>query len=404
MRESSTKTATPWAVLFVLVGAGVISAVQVGKATVALADVQGDLRLSLTVASWLLSAFALVGALAGGPIGLTTDRIGAKRMLVWGLAVQGVTSALGSVAAGASLLLAMRVVEGLGFLCVIIAAPVLIVRIAAAGHRERALSLWATFMPVGITLSLLAASPLAAVGWRGFWIANAVLLLGYGGLAAIAVPTAHATAAPRKITVDIRDTLAAPGPWLLAGLFAAFSASFFAIFGFLPVILTDRLAVSPETASLLTAAAVMASAAGNLVCGAMLNKGLQPWQLLMASFALLGVTGVGVFLGGAPPAANYALSVAFAFVGGFIPVIVMDAVPRHAPRSELIGATMGFVMQGNNVGLALGPAATGLIASAFGWSAVSLLVAGLALAAGLLGWIFRAREMHRRVTATAPST
>src|SRR5262245_27426513 len=114
---------TPWTTILILVGAGVISAVQVGKATVALTSVQSDLHLSLAIASWLLSAFAVVGALAGGPIGIAVDRIGARLMLVSGLFLQAVPSALGALADGASLLLAMRSLEGFGFLCVVVAAP-----------------------------------------------------------------------------------------------------------------------------------------------------------------------------------------------------------------------------------------------------------------------------------------
>ena len=389
---------TPWTTILILVGAGVISAVQVGKATVALTNVQADLHLSLTIASWLLSAFAMVGALAGGPIGLAVDRIGARLMLVSGLLLQAAPSALGALADGAPLLLAMRTLEGLGFLCVVVAAPVLIVRIAVATDRERALAFWATFMPLGITLSLLAAPILAATGWRAFWIANAALLLGYACLVSIAIPTIGTDTPMRRIATDIRDALTAPGPWLLAGMFAIFNAAYFAIFGFLPVILTDRLGVTSEVASILTALAVMASAAGNLTGGTLLSKGVRPWLLLMSSFALLGSTAVGVFASAVPAVVSYSLSVVFAFVAGFIPITVMDAVPRHAPRADLVGATMGFVMQGNNVGMVIGPAVTGFIAASFGWGAISLFVAGMAMVAGALVLNFRARE-----TASAPA-
>jgi MFS transporter, DHA1 family, inner membrane transport protein len=383
---------TPWMTILILVGAGVMSAIQVGKATVALTSVQDDLQLGLTIASWLLSAFAIVGALAGGPIGLAVDRIGAKLMLVSGLILQAVPSALGALADGAALLLAMRALEGLGFLCVVVAAPVLIVRIAATTDRERALALWATFMPLGITVSLLAAPILAATGWRGFWLVNAALLTAYALLTATGVPAMRAAGPARSITIDIRDALKAAGPWLLAMMFAIFNASYFAVFGFLPITLTDRLAVSSETASILTGLAVMASALGNLACGMLLSKGVRPWLILMVSFALLGAGAVGIFLSSVPAPLSYALSVGFAFVSGFIPVVVMDAVPRHAPRPDLVGATMGFVMQGNNVGMVIGPAATGFIAATFGWGAISLFVAGMAVVAGALALNFRARE------------
>jgi DHA1 family inner membrane transport protein len=381
-----------WATILILVGAGLVSAIQVGKATVALSTVQGDLHLDLSVASWLLSAFALVGALTGGPIGLAVDRIGARRLLVSGLIVQALSSAGGAFATGAGLLLTMRTIEGLGFLCAVVAAPALIIRIASGQQRQRALSVWATFMPLGITVSLLAAPLLSAAGWRAFWVINAALLAAYAGLVAFTVPAIETGGPARSIVRDIRDTLASAGPWLLAAIFAIFNAAYFAVFGFLPIVLTDRLGVSADVASALTALAVMASAGGNLACGVLLTRGTRPWLVLLTGFVSIGFLALGIFLGAVPGLVSYGLSVAFAFIAGFIPVAILNAVPRHAPRSELVGATMGFTMQGNNVGMTIGPAATGAIAEAFGWGSVSILVAGLSLFAMVLAMAFRARE------------
>ena len=130
-------------------------------------------------------------------------------------------------------------------------------------------------MPVGFAGVLLAAPLLSVIGWRGFWILNAVLLVGYAALVRLRAPLPPANAtARRRISDDIREISAASGPWILAGLFAAFSASFFAVSGFLPFLLADRLAVSAEIGSVLTALAVLASAGGNLVCGQLLAQGL----------------------------------------------------------------------------------------------------------------------------------
>jgi MFS transporter, DHA1 family, inner membrane transport protein len=77
-----------WSTVYIIAGAGVISAFQVGKAPMALGTIQFDLGLSLVVASWLISAFAIIGAIVGAPVGLAADRIGTKRMVVGGLAFQ----------------------------------------------------------------------------------------------------------------------------------------------------------------------------------------------------------------------------------------------------------------------------------------------------------------------------
>ena len=389
-----------WPTILLIGGAGVLSAFQVGKATVALAAIQSDLGVSLAVVSWLLSAFAIVGAVAGVAIGLAVDHIGARRMAVGGLVLQGVCSAIGAFSDGAAILLTTRVLEGFGFLAVTVAAPALIVQAAPQRVRDRAFAIWATFMPVGFAGVLLAAPLLSVIGWRGFWILNAVLLVGYAALVRLRAPLPPANAtARRSIADDIREISAAGGPWILAGLFAAFSASFFAVFGFLPFLLADRLAVSAEIGSVLTALAVLASAGGNLVCGQLLAQGLRPWRILLASFCLLALCGLGIFQTTVPGGIAYGLCMMFSFAGGFVPVVLIDGAPRHAPRPELVGAAMGFVMQGNNIGLVLGPAMAGAIAGAAGWPAVSFLVAAMAGIAALLGLLFRARPAEQALAS-----
>jgi MFS transporter, DHA1 family, inner membrane transport protein len=208
-------------------------------------------------------------------------------------------------------------------------------------------------------------------------------------------PGPPAPALSRSIADDVRQTLAAGGPWLLAGLMAAFAAAYFAVFGFLPSILSDRLAVGSETGSLLTAVAVAVNAIGNLACGPLLGRGMRRAHILLIAFVTMALCGFGILGDGVSGGVAYALCIVFSAVAGLIPVALIDGAPRHAPRPELVGAAVGFVMQGNNVGLVLGPAAAGTLASAYGWPTVSLLVAALAVIAGVLAVALRARQAEQ---------
>lgn len=381
-----------------IVGAGIVSAFQVGKASVALAAVQADFALDLATASWLLSAFAIVGAVAGIAIGVSVDHAGARRMAVGGLLLQGLCSGAGAFADGAMPLLATRVLEGVGFLAVTVAAPALILAATSPRERGRALAAWGTFMPVGLTLVMLGAPLLDALGWRGFWLANAVLLVGYAALLARGTRSIPPGAVPQRgIADDVRETLTAGGPWILGSLFATFAAAFFAVFAFLPSILAGWLAVSPETAGVLTAVVVAASALGNLACGRLLARGVRPVFILLASFGVMAPCGIGILGDILPGAAAYALCIVFSAVGGLIPVTLIEAASRHAPRPDLVGATVGFLMQGNNVGMVLGPALAGAIAAVSGWPAVALLVVSLGVVGGLLALALGALPAERVV-------
>jgi predicted MFS family arabinose efflux permease len=329
------------------VGAGIVSAFQVGKAPIALADVQTDLKLDLSVASWLLSAFAIVGALFGIVIGLAVDHIGAKRMALGGLLLQAVGSIVGATSDGAGILLTTRVVEGIGFLAVIVAAPALIVSLVRAEHLGPAMAAWATFMPLGMTLVMFASPLLEAFGWRNFWLINAAVLASYAALLAwkIHLPLLVAANPARNVCADVRSTLADRGPWLLAGLFAAFTAAYFAVFGFLPSLLSERLAVSQQVGSVLSGIAVVASAAGNVIGGQVLAREVSRTKLIVVSFVAMALCGFGVFSSYVPGELAFVLSLVFSTVSGTVPVALFNAVPDYAPRPELVGASVGFLIQ-----------------------------------------------------------
>ena len=71
----------------------------------------------------------------------------------------------------------LRVLEGLGFLLVVLPAPGLVRQLVAPGRVSLMLGVWGAYMPLATALALLT-GPLfiALLGWRGWW-------WGLGGLA-----------------------------------------------------------------------------------------------------------------------------------------------------------------------------------------------------------------------------
>lgn len=109
MSGADTQDTVPWPTVLVIIGAGVLSAVQVGEAPMALGAIQADLGIGLTTASWLVSAIAVVGAWAGSVIGVAGDQIGACRMALGGLLPQAAAGAASALAQGPALPLSLRV-------------------------------------------------------------------------------------------------------------------------------------------------------------------------------------------------------------------------------------------------------------------------------------------------------
>lgn len=372
--------ASPWPATLLLVGAGLVSAVQVGKAPAALQAVQAPLDLPLERAAWLLSAFGIVGAVFGIAIGTVADRLGARRTLVGGLLLQGAASAVGAMSDDAALLIGSRLVEGVGFLAAIVAAPALIARVVPASRAAGPMAAWSTFMPVGIALVLLASPWLLAEGWRALWWMSSALALGYAALAAWRAPRDDGPRDDaRGDAMPLRHTLVARGPLALLILFMLYAAAWFALFGLLPVVLDGGLAESPAQANVLTALAIASGAFGNLAGGALLARGTRPARVVAGSLALAALLAVAVALAPLEAWPRYVLVVAFAAVSGLVPPALFAEAPAQAPHASAVGLTLGMMMQGNNLGLVAGPVAGAALTAAGGWPA---LAAGVALAAG----------------------
>lgn len=369
-----------WPTTLLLVGAGLVSAVQVGKAPAALHAVQAVLGLSLGVSAWLLSAFGIVGAVFGFALGAVSDRLGARRTLVAGLLVQGLAAAGGATAERAALLLASRLLEGVGFLAVIVAAPALIGRVAAGRPAAGPFAAWSTFMPAGMALVLLASPWLLAHGWRVLWWASSVLALAYAVLVAWRVPAdAARISLPRGGGATLRQTFFARGPIALLLIFMLYAAAWFALFGLLPAVLQGGIAANASRANLLTALAVGAGAAGNVAGGVLLARGRPPASLVAVALAFSAVLALVASSDAPGPWTRYGTLVLFAAISGVVPPALFAQAPAQAPHPGTLGVVAGMMMQGNSLGLVLGPAIGAALASAGGLPALG---AGVAVAAG----------------------
>jgi MFS family permease len=390
--------ATPWPIVGLAIAAGIVGAFQVGKAAMALPALRADLGIGLVAAGWVLAIFNLIGVAAGMMIGALIGRWGDRRMVLLGLVLIAAASLAGAAAPGILFLLATRFVEGIGFLMVVVGVPSLITRLTRPGDLKLALGAWGAYMPVGQAIMILAA-PLLLVpfGWRGLWIANALLLVLFA--AALARATAvlpSQTMRPSfSLLRDLRDTVTAPGPLLLAAIFGCYSMQYLAVMGFLPTILIEREGLAFATAGGFAALAVAMNGLGNLAGGVLLQRGVPRWMLITASGCAMGSAALAIFTASPPLWASYALYLVFSGMGGLLPASVLGAVPLHAPNRHLVATTNGLVVQGSNLGQVIGPPTVGALAGAIGWSWTPLVIVPAAVSVVLLALVLRGRERGR---------
>jgi MFS family permease len=381
----------------VVIAAGVCAALHVGKLPPALAALRQALDLSLVQAGFLLSLVQGAGMLLGAAFGAWADGLGPRRSMLIGLLVLGAASAAGGASGSAAAMMAWRVLEGFGFLLVVLPAPGLVRALVTPARSDLMLGVWSCYMPLATALALLL-GPLcvAAWGWRAWWWALAALSLAMAVVLALAVPAPAPSATPAApFAQRLRATLAAPAPWLVAASFAAYSGQWLAVVGFLPALYAAA-GVAPAVIGPLTALVAAVNMAGNLAGGRLLHRGWPPVRLLALGFASMGLAALATYgeVGGQglPPALRYAAVLAFSGVGGVIPATLFALAVRAAPGPGLLATTVGWVQQWSALGQFAGPPLVAWVASrAEGWQLTWVATGaccgvGLGLAAALGRW------------------
>ena len=380
-------TTTPWPTFFILFGAGILAACQVGKAPPVLTDIRSDLMISLFQSGWILSIFFFTGLLLGTCTGIIADTLGHRRLMLVGFALMITGCIAGSMSTSFPMLLCSRFLEGTGFLSVIISTPTLIFKMVQARDMKTALSVWSSYLPAGTAL-MMAVVPLLLkwTDWRGLWQINAGVLSVY--VLILAAATRHGqpqnpAVAPFNIVSMFKDivrTTTSPGPFLLATIFTGYAIQWLSVMGFFPTLTTEIFGLSQSLAAVLTAITVMVNIVGNLSAGWLLNRGIRRWKLIAIASSVQGLCAFVIYSDTPFYMVNFSGCLIFSIAGGFIPACVLGAVPIVAPSKRLVGTTNGLAIQGGQSGQVLGPPIFAWLVSLTGsWSSGSWFLAAAAL-------------------------
>jgi hypothetical protein len=230
-------------------------------------------------------------------------------------------------------------------------------------------------------LMLFAAPLLPLIGWRNFWLANALAASICAILLAICAPAVSAMAhePAGRFFSEVKTVLRHPGCVVLAFAFFAYSCQIFSLTFALPLLLTSAHNVALEAAGLLGALVLAVSAIGHLSSGFLLRAGVPIWTNISAAFGCFALSGFAVY-GGALPPQGVSLIAALALgVGGLAPGAIYAAAPHAAPAPSAVPPTIGLVQQASNLGQFAGPVTLGLWAGHFGWQTAPFIVAPAAL-------------------------
>jgi MFS family permease len=380
---------TAWLKIWIAFLAGCIAAFQLGKTFASLALIIDELDLSLVQAGLILSLFSLIAAFAGAGFGLLSDRIGHLRMALTGLTVSAGGSFLGALASSIDLLLLSRLIEGFGFILVIVALPSLISRSASDHDRPLAMGLWGAFMPAGIGLSMII-TPLLIDwhGWRGLWNDVGFMILAWAMVLYITFRTRAPAAGIHLSTADFLGSVLRLGPLLVVTGFVCYSSLYQSLTAFLPTILVTDFDLSLAHAARFGALVVIGNIIGNVTAGWLIGRGFMPWKLLTVSFIAMGLCASLVFATFSEPMLKIAAGFLFSAFGGIFPGTAFVLAARYSPSPSHMALMAGFMLQGAGIGQTVGPLlVSSIVEYSASWNYANLVVvamAGLGLGCALL--------------------
>jgi predicted MFS family arabinose efflux permease len=331
-----------------------------------------------------MGIYGLTQAVMQVPLGLASDRVGRKKVIVLGLLVFALGSVLAALATSVPMLVAGRAIQGAG--AVSAAVTALLADLTRDEVRTKGMALVGMSIGATFALSLVAAPPLAAaIGLSGlFWL---TALLALAGIAVVLratppEPARHAEA-PRG---RLADVWLHPRLWRLdLGVFVLHTVQM-AMWGVVPGLLVQAgLAKAQHWHVYLPAVGLSFLLMGGLFAA---ERRGHLRLVLRLGIALLAAVQLGLWLL-APHAPGPWLLGALLF-GFFTAFNLLEAsqpslISRLAPP-QARGAALGVYNTLQSLGLFAGGALGGWLLKAAGAPAVFAATTALALLWLALGW------------------
>jgi MFS transporter, FSR family, fosmidomycin resistance protein len=336
------------------------------------AFVRADYGVSYTDLALALTAFNVVSALLQTPAGFLVDRIGARFVLMAGVAIGTAAFAVAGIVHSFVVFIAMYAVAGLGNTAYHPADYSLLSHHSAPARMGQVFS-FHTF--AGILGSAVAPATMLVMqshfGWRGAYIGAAIL-----GFAVLAVLVAQRPTAADRLAEKPR--LAAPaggsgaspsddGGWrLLVSPPIILSLCFFVLISvmgglntFLVVALGALYGTSDSLANVALTGLLLMNALGVLVGGILASRTARHAAVAGLGLAFAGIVTALVGLVGF---SSFALVLMTSLSGLFVGIATpsRDMLVRAATPPGAFGRVFGFVSSGFNIGSMMAPTIYGM--------------------------------------------
>lgn len=350
---------------------GLVAAYNIGKVPPSVPALRDEFQTSLTWIAALAGSYSVMAMTCSLLMGSVVGRIGLWHTTVMGLVLLAAGGALGAITHNFSVLLASRVIEGLGYLAIAVSMPAFVSRVCSDRNRPIALGVWGTFIPAGTTLCMLLAPMLSAIGgWRWLWwvsVCMAVLLLVVATVVMRPVLSGGANGA--AVARPALGTVINASSLTMVMIFALYSMFFSGMVIFLPTYWSETAGMTVDAATKCTALVVGGNIVGNLLGGWLNKTNTSTPTLFRVGLVLSGLFCIVVYLQQVPFELQLVAAIIFAVLGGIVPSTMFVTVARITNSPAQNGLLVGLLFQGAGFGQVVGPILFGgMIDHLGGWS------------------------------------
>jgi len=171
-KDSTFKTT----VLLVATLASFLTPFMGSSINIALPSIGREFTMDAVLLGWVATSYLLSAAVFLVPCGRISDIYGRKRIFTYGIIIFTFTSLLLSISDSAAMLIAFRVLQGIGAAMVFGTGVAMITSVFPAGERGRALGINVAAVYLGLSLGPLLGGLLTEnFGWRSIFLVNIAL-------------------------------------------------------------------------------------------------------------------------------------------------------------------------------------------------------------------------------------
>ena len=383
--QNQNQVSAGWGTILIIYMTCVLAAASISQVVPIVGDIARFFHASRQQVGWIISLPSALVAFGALLIGWVVDRVGDKPIMLLGIVLlilgdMGVTL-VGTMDA----LLAMRVVEGLGYDLVAVSTVTMIARVTTGKRRTTALTLWSSFIPMSFVIYLMLAGFLAGTGrWRWAFSGHAAAMLVLG-LAAISLPAAGRGAVISR-SAGLSTVLRAPACYALGVSFACAAFVQTGVVSTLPETLSSQYGLSVPMAHSVGMFGMLCNIIGCLLMGWLMNRNFPRMALAQVSVVLSALAGIGIYMPGSTAGITVVLALVF-FLGSGLVVGLWALLPITAPTPASRGAASGLVTQITLWGVLFGPPAAFAAQAGGGASREMVNIAMALLLCGIMLWI-----------------